>query len=271
MPDLTAGELGHADLEDLSRLVAQAGWNQVDADWQMMMWESQTFGFRKGSQVVASALAMPYGPDFGWISMVLVDKSYRRQGLATQLMQGCTAFLESRGLTQVLDATSDGLKVYETLGFRAGETYQRWARLGRDQDVVDAAPIDLPASFLLRDRQVTALNRAGILTNLAERGAPYYITEGGADFGLTRIGNHAVQIGPIVARENMAARNIFGKLDTAIGTAALIDIPDSQIEFANHVRDHGFAPVRSFTRMMRGAATYPLATDTYAFAGPELG
>ena len=57
---------------------------------------------------VATAIALPYGPHFGWISMVLVTNSWRRRGLATELLRSCIADLVQHALTPALDATTDG-------------------------------------------------------------------------------------------------------------------------------------------------------------------
>ena len=64
-------------------LSAEAGWNQTAEDWSMMIRLGQAFAIAApDSRLVATALALPYPPDFGWISMVLVHGPYRRRGLA---------------------------------------------------------------------------------------------------------------------------------------------------------------------------------------------
>jgi len=76
--------LGEDDLEAAMALSEEAGWNQVAADWLLMLRLGSGFAVRDGGRVVATALALPYPPVFGWVSMVLVHTPYRRRGLAAR-------------------------------------------------------------------------------------------------------------------------------------------------------------------------------------------
>src|SRR6185503_9857374 len=69
--------LGEEDLEGALALSAEAGWNQARADWLLMLRLGSGFAVRDGGRVVATALALPYPPMFGWVSMVLVHAPYR--------------------------------------------------------------------------------------------------------------------------------------------------------------------------------------------------
>ena len=53
---------------------------------------------------------------------VYTDPAYRRRGLARQLLMRLHAEAEARGVTEIsLDATADGRRVYETLGYEASD------------------------------------------------------------------------------------------------------------------------------------------------------
>ena len=84
------------DLDGALALSAEAGWNQVAADWRLMLRLGSGFAVRDDGRVVATALALPYPPAFGWVSMVLVHAPYRRRGLATRLVERATAALHGR-------------------------------------------------------------------------------------------------------------------------------------------------------------------------------
>ena len=118
-------------------LVAEAGWNQVAADWRLMGVPGGAVGLRaEDGTLVATALALPYPPDFGWVSMVLVTEAYRRQGLATALLRGRIDWLRERNLVPILDATEFGAPVYARMGFEAKERFTRWEGLGGGSDSV---------------------------------------------------------------------------------------------------------------------------------------
>ena len=96
--DAPIDALGEDDLDGALALSAEAGWNQVAADWLLMLRLGSGFAVRDGGRVVATALALPYPPAFGWVSMVLVHGPYRRRGLATRLVERATAALTGDGL-----------------------------------------------------------------------------------------------------------------------------------------------------------------------------
>src|ERR1043165_5724808 len=111
------GCLTEADLPDAEALVAEAGWNQVAADWRMFLKFGTAYAVRAPDRVIATAAWIPYGA-CAWISMVLVAGPHRRRGLATQLLNHCIADVTAAGLVPVLDATPAGRTVYTPLGFK---------------------------------------------------------------------------------------------------------------------------------------------------------
>ena len=101
------------------------------------------FAIRDGERVVATALALPYAPALGWVSMVLVHGPYRRRGLATRLVERATAALTGAGLLPVLDATPAGAEVYARMGFRPVVAAPALARRERRHRVDGRPPDDL--------------------------------------------------------------------------------------------------------------------------------
>lgn len=107
------------DLRAALRLSREPGWNQVAADWRLMLKVGDSFGLASNeNRLVASGLTVPFRGQFGWISMILVTAPFRRRGLATYLMGRCIAALRARGFVPALDATPEGRAVYRSLGFR---------------------------------------------------------------------------------------------------------------------------------------------------------
>src|SRR3954462_10391238 len=94
------------DAEGLCPLSIEAGWNQVAADWRLMLTLGQGYGVRGADgQWIGSALSLPLGPAVAWLSMVLVTQPARGQGLGTYLLSRCLAEVEAGGVAAGLDAT----------------------------------------------------------------------------------------------------------------------------------------------------------------------
>ena len=132
-------EPGHA--EGVAPLSVEAGWNQIAADWRLMLGEGRAFGIRDASGAwIASALVLPLGPAISWISMVLVTRPARRQGLGSRLLQRCLAEIEAQGVAAGLDATELGRPVYLPLGFRDVYPLSRWRAEAGPRRAVDPPP-----------------------------------------------------------------------------------------------------------------------------------
>ena len=64
--------------ESLVALSAEAGWNQVAADWRFMLRQGSGIAMAdEAGQWIASALALPMAPRLWWLSMVLTTKAWR--------------------------------------------------------------------------------------------------------------------------------------------------------------------------------------------------
>src|SRR5262249_30534840 len=125
---LAARALGPADSAAGAALSREAGWNQTERDWTLMLEIRQGAGLFAAQQhaVVATAIVLPCAAPMtgrrpiGFVSMVLVTPAWQRRGLATWLTERCVRALEADGCTPVLDATPAGQGVYRQLGFVDG-------------------------------------------------------------------------------------------------------------------------------------------------------
>lgn len=273
--------LSPAHLSAALALSAEAGWNQTGDDWRLMIRHGRAIGLEApGGRLVASALALPYGGRFAWISMVLVTADWRRKGLASRLMRSCIDWLLGRGLVPVLDATPAGRTVYGPLGFAPAFALSRMeAEMPRpapagDLPVRRLAPDDLPA-IVRYDAEIFGADRSFILADLAAR-APALALVADAPrrgFVLGRPGRSATQIGPIVAD---GPRTAVALLAAALAAAppgpVFIDVPDAQGCMLGYLERSGFRLQRPYTRMIhRRAEPFGDPGRTHAIAGPELG
>lgn len=265
-------EMAAADVSAGLALSEEAGWNQTAEDWSMMIRLGRPFAVPgDGGRLVATALAIPYPPDFGWISMVLVHGPYRRRGLGSRLLERAIAALEERGLVPFLDATPVGRPVYERMGFRRIEPLTRW-RGGGNGRTLPALEPGLPDVAEL-DREAFGADRSLILADLLERpGAMSLRDPGTGGFLLARPGRTATHLGPIVARETNTALDLLRTAIAAIPGPLVIDVPDRESEVTQLLSRSGFLQERPFTRMALGrAAGFGNPALIRAVAGPELG
>jgi len=272
--DIINLEMRH--LEGALALSEEAHWNQIEADWQMMMTAGNAIGMEApDGRLVASALALPYGDSFGWISMVLVTADWQKKGLATRLLQSCIEQLESAGLTPVLDATPAGENVYRPLGFLPHFGFQRWEHEAVESIHLQSQALDdVNVDGISRiDGQVFGGKRPAVLESLMARSSNFSCSDKTSDgYLLGRDGRVASQIGPIFA-DNTASALIM--LDHALANLKgriFVDAADHQIEFVQRLKDYGFSSQRPFLRMAKGRAKPPGDTaKMFAMAGPELG
>ncbi len=276
---LHAVSLDASHVADGVALSGEAHWNQNAADWSLMLELGTAIGYQApDGQIVGSALILPYGDAFGWISMVLVTAPWQRRGLATSLLHECISMLEARGLAQILDATPAGVLVYGPLGFVTQFEMQRWEAAETSVEAPTTGrsrpyePADLQ-SVLDYDFAVFGGDRSGILTGLATRGADCArIAAAGNGYLFSRVGRRAHQIGPLCADDTTTAIDLLAHALSRVPGPVFIDVPDMQDEVVDFLKEHGFEMQRPFTRMYRGSlAGFGDPARMFAVAGPELG
>jgi GNAT superfamily N-acetyltransferase len=272
--DLNSGHL--ADALELSK---EAGWNQVGADWLLMMKHGQGLGaqMQDGGALVASAIALPFGRDLAWISMVIVTASCRGKGLASQLVTRCLEWLDARGTQAVLDATPEGANVYRPLGFDTVRHITRWrhsggANPGRSAQL-RAVNADDRRWIAALDKDTFGAERNFVLADLMQRDGAVCLCNRNQDgFVLSRAGRVATLIGPVTAQDSDAAVDLLEGALTRIGGPLLIDAFDDQIAFGSRLEALGFIRQRRFERMVRGENKhFGDPARSFAAAGAELG
>lgn len=267
--------LTQADLPRATALSRLVGWNQVQRDWALFLAQGEGRAIDDGQDALAATAAViHHGDDLAWISMVLVRPDLWRQGHATVLMRWAMDCLAGTRCA-ALDATPVGREVYRRLGFRDLWGFARWS-LPADLPVAPGPrPLrdaDWPAVLAL-DEAAFGAPRASLLRDFARR-APAFVLEGSAGlagYALARDGAHGPQIGPVVAREDDAARALIAAACSALPGIAVIDMPDARAGLAGWLASQGAAVQRPFTRMALGVDTPGDTALLAAVAGPEFG
>ena len=266
-------------------LSTAAGWNQTADDWNFFIEHGHSVGCRDPSgRLVATAAALPYGSDLGWISMVLVAAEARHRGHATALLGDCIETLRAAGRTAVLDATPAGFEVYRRVGFVAGFTFERWQGNGGATDAADAfdeatngvveGAADDASTIAALDTAASGIERSALMRAFVARPSTrVWLTSKRTGFAVARAGARATQIGPVVAATQSDAVALLETALNAVRGRVLVDVPEHVGAVAGVLADRAFTRQRPFTRMAQGAGADVLAKHerVHALAGPEFG
>jgi GNAT superfamily N-acetyltransferase len=268
-----------ADLPTALQLTRQAGWNQGEADWRRLL------AMDPSGCYLAERAGAPAGvtvtcvfDSSAWIAMVLVDRAFRRQGIAAALLTRALNGLDAAGVRTVrLDATEAGRPLYERLGFLADFQVTRYAGrapAGARHACVQPASETLLCDLAALDAAVHGANRIRFLARLFAE-APDgtgVVVEGGVlrGFVMTRAGAHALQIGPCIA-DARGSILLEDRMHRCQGQPVYVDIPAAHGGAVRTVESLGLRPQRHFTRMVRGRRPAGIPAALWCSSGPEKG
>jgi len=285
-----------ADIHFGMGLSASAGWNQTEADWRMLLENSSAGSFVACYNGVeaGTVTTVTYSRCVHWIGMVLVAPQYRRKGIGTAMVEGVLKSLRGRG-TFYLDATPQGIHLYERLGFEPVYPLARSVRTPAYPPEALATLIKEPAQqpttpellpgiclgnchgIFLYDEQVFGADRSQILASLSQRkpGLTFAKRTGGSlrGFCMTRFGCQYIQVGPLLADDLPVASDLLlVSLARYPGKEVIIDSGFSQPGWNVFIKELGFQEVRPFMRMRLGDEVLSGARSRqFAIAGPEIG
>ncbi len=262
------------DLTFVDEFVQQAGWNQLRADWlRVLRYESNgCFAAFFGERLIGTVTTTTYGKDLAWIGMMLVHPEFRRRGIATALMRHSISYLRDQDVACIkLDATPEGLFVYEQLGFVAEWEFHRWERAA-DQP----SQIICPNQVVSRigrldqlDRVAFGADRSAFLNSLDEVSFTISNEDG---FGMIRSGRRASYLGPVTAATTKSAEHILRGLVGPITGRVFWDIPAPNAAARALAEQRGFQPARDLIRMTLGQMlSIPDVSTQFAIAAPETG
>ncbi len=264
--------LGEDGVTEGLALSGEMRWNQNEADWRFFLREGTVFAFREAAgTVVATAAILPFG-GIAWISLVLVSQAFRRRGHASRLVGACLSQADAARWQCWLDATPDGAKVYEPLGFETVDELVRMRRratsgVGLGEGVVEAGALD---RLITLDAQAIGVSREKLLRDLVARaGSRLYAAEDAVC--LVRDGRRARHIGPACAGESDGVALLENVVRSEPGEL-IIDLYRRNADAHRYLSAQGFVEERPFLRMRRGASpTTPDGRVAFASVGPEYG
>ena len=272
-----------ADLPFILRLKGEAGWNQTENDIRrcLALAPDGCFVAEYDANPAGTAAALVMGR-VGWIAMVLVDPRLRRRGIGEALMRRALQSLDACDVHTVrLDATPMGQGIYARLGFVADSLVARYTGIA-------ALPSGPPfeglraytgtdfAAIVDLDRAATGMDRRELyrrlladnpgVTCVAERGGCF------AGFVTTRTGAQATQVGPCMATDPSAGRDLLADaLRRQTGRNVFVDVPVGNADGARVAAAAGLTVQRHLTRMVKGPPSVARPELIWSTFGPEKG
>ncbi|MDX2249160.1 MAG: GNAT family N-acetyltransferase [Bacteroidia bacterium] len=261
----------------------QAGWNQVEADWELFLKSSPAgcFVAEYENTVIGTATSVNYSERFSWISMVLVDPRFRGQGIARRLMELAIESVKTRGVVR-LDASEMGRPLYEKMGFEVECQVVRMLRqpgplAAHFSEGIMPVSEEIFATICEKDQPIFGAERRFVLDNFRHReeGNSFYKNSGEilSGYCFSRQGTKAFHIGPLVADDEETARQLlFALLEHHTGETIILDTFVHNPDWLAVLADSGFAAVRNITRMSLGqGVSFGIPAKQFALAGLEFG
>ena len=262
------------NLDQALGLSTEAGWNQTQEDWEMIVSHPGLhLAAWNGSELIGTTCCLDF-QNCTWVAMVLVDSKYRRQGIASYMIERVFEKYPHRSLA--LDATQIGSKVYERLGFRTGEVINRWIYSGENNNRNKYHATTIPPQTIDKiinlDRKIMHADRSAIFLNIARRkNSFHYINPITNAFVLARAGRLAFQIGPLIAQNSASAIDLLLKTIKCVKYFSIyVDAPERK-DWNALLKEQNFTIQRSFIRMHYAEHETPNYKYLFATAGPEVG
>ena len=205
---MTLRPMTPADLAAMHALAQRMSWPHRAEDCaQMLALGAGIVAVDEEERTVGVGLRWSFGDDVGTIGLVLVAPERQGRGVGRALMDALIAASGPRAL--MLNATAEGLPLYEKLGFvTTGVVRQHQGRLAEERDlppapavaVRRAVPADHAALCAL-DAVAFGADRSVLIGGLLAGGEAWLVEGGGRSvgFAVLRAFGRGTIIGPIVA------------------------------------------------------------------------
>ena len=255
------------DLPAAHELSREVKWPHRIEDWELMLALGEGQVAEVDGQVVGCALTWRFGEDAdptkaATIGMVIVTPRARGMGIGRRLMEALLA--GNPGRTIMLNATGDGLPLYEKLGFgRTGTIVQHQgaafavpvAELIPDERVRPLGTKDSDTLYALA-RAATGIDRRALLDAILPQAQGVMLTRANepVGFALFRRFGRGYLIGPVVAPDVGGAKVLISHwLGSNAGAFCRLDVPDDS-GLSQWLDELGLPQVDRVVTMVRGPA-----------------
>jgi GNAT superfamily N-acetyltransferase len=252
------------DLAAMHRLAQQMSWPHRPQDCaQLFALGAGIVAVDETGPTIGVGLRWSFG-DVGTIGLVLVAPDRQGRGIGRALMTALIADSGSR--TLMLNATAEGLPLYEKLGFvSTGLVRQHQGRLGEGSALPPAPHVALwqagpadRAALCALDAAAFGADRSRLINDLLASGTAWLVERAGqpTGFAILRTFGRGTIIGPIVAPGEDDAIALAAVAATAAPSGVLrVDIPARAERLAAWLTAAGLPAVDTVTVMLRG--TWP--------------
>jgi GNAT superfamily N-acetyltransferase len=279
---ITLRAMAAGDIAAMRRMIMEMSWPHRSEDCALLLeLGSGIVAVDAGDEVIGVGMWWGFGLDTGTIGMVLVAPDHQGRGIGRALMEALIAEAGARAL--MLNATAEGLALYEKLGFgRVGLVRQHQARLDAapggssrpNLAVRRAVPAD-EAGLCALDAAAFGADRTDLVSRLLAAGEAWVIDGMGraTGFAILRDFGRGQIIGPVVAaNEDDAIALVAAAAGAARPGVLRIDIPAHAQLLGVWLTEAGLPPISTVTTMLRGG--WPAAQNgaqRFALALQALG
>lgn len=267
--EVTLRPLREADLDAIHRLVLEMSWPHRPVDLALLLaLGGGVAATDRAGQVIGVGMSWAFGAEAGTIGMVLVTTDRQGQGIGRALMEALIDRSAERAL--MLNATTEGLALYERLGFgRIGLVRQHQAKLA---DPLVGSPV--PETQIRRavatdhealhavDAAAFGAPRTALMTRLLTLGETWVSEENKrvTGFAIHRDFGRGQVIGPVIApAEDAAIALVAAAARHARPGVLRLDIPGDAQRLGAWLSAAGLPPISTVTTMLRG--TWPPAQN----------
>lgn len=276
--DLLAG-----DLDQAMSLSVNEGWNQTENDWKFVIGDPDVTAIAAlhNGVIIGTATAIVYKNKVAWIGMVLVEKSFRGQGIGRMLLTNILGRLKNVGSVK-LDATQAGYPLYQKAGFLDEYQVFRMINPGIKDILVQCTGIiniDPEGFREVRDFDKTnfGADRSVVLNNFYNNysSKAFLLKKDGMLRGyiLGRDGRKFNYLGPVCASSTADAISLISEaLKQLANQPVALDVPEDKSELIKWLESAGFEKQRYFVRMYLRSNTHSGQVENqYLISGPEFG
>ncbi|MEO5597234.1 MAG: GNAT family N-acetyltransferase [Novosphingobium sp.] len=267
------------DLPDATELSVEQQWPHRNEDWELFLKLGEGLVAERDGKLIGTTMAWRFGEDMATIGMVIVCPSAQGQGIGRKLMEAMIGRLGKR--TIVLNATEEGLSLYQKLGFvETGRIYQHQGPVA-DVPIAELSPGDRIRPKGRSDNNLGAfygaasgMDRQALFNTLAadSRTVVYTHDNVPTGFAMLRRFGRGWSIAPGVAANTASAKAlILHWLAVKKGSFCRIDVT-AESDLGSWLEEVGLPCVGSVRTMARGPA--PVRTSeckVFALAAQALG
>jgi GNAT superfamily N-acetyltransferase len=251
------------DLAAMHGLAQQMSWPHRPEDCaQLLALGAGTVAVDATGRTVGGGLRWSFGRDVGTIGLVLVAPDQQGRGIGRALMKALIADSEPR--TLMLNATAEGLSLYEKLGFvSTGFVRQHQGRLTEAPVFPPAADVPLRravssdhAALCALDAAVFGADRSALIGKLLATGDAWLVDRAGqpAGFAVLRAFGRGMIVGPVVAASEDEAIALVAAAAKAAPSGVLrADMPGTAERLAAWLAAAGLPAIDTVTVMLRGS------------------